>query len=460
MKRLTGMLVVLCLMLCSLAMAEASDAPVANDAPMASVAPVASVVPVAADDPVAVRVGEFTYTQSQLQGSLDSALELSQMLRGDAPSGEEKQARLQATVDSFVGLGVIENKLSEAGKNSFTDAELEDINQTARSKYEEFWQLLYQQMQQSDPSVTEAAVTAQLEGMGYTFEAIYDEIVLQTRQNRAIELFCQDIILKQSQVDEYYEEQFVAPDREAYEGDIDRFDQEMLMNNNEAFYTPEGYRYLRQIVLEIPQEALDAAASEKVRFNRAAQAMTTALQNLTLAATQASDWSDDLAAAKAGYDEASTALEEAQKDYQEALKAATLPLVQERVDEIKEQYAAGIDFKSLVNRYSTDRTERNLSGDGYPFHPDSKQWPEDFRAAAAALKAPGDISDPVVTEQGVHIICYAGDVPAGEHVLTEEERNLLNAAALRYYQLEKLNGLIEEWQKEYDIETHPELLKY
>ena len=119
-----------------------------------------------ADDPVAVRVGEFTYTQSQLQGSLDSMLELSQMLRGDAPSEEEKQARLQATVDSFVGLGVIENKLSEAGKNDFTDAELEDINQTARSKYEELWQVLYQQMQKSDSSVTEAAVTAQLEGMG------------------------------------------------------------------------------------------------------------------------------------------------------------------------------------------------------------------------------------------------------------------------------------------------------
>jgi len=60
----------------------------------------------------------------------------------------------------------------------------------------------------------------------------------------------------------------------------------------------------------------------------------------------------------------------------------------------------------------------------------------------------------------VHIICYAGDVPAGEHVLTEEERELLNAAALRYYQLEKLNGLIEQWQEDYDIETHPELLKY
>ena len=50
------------------------------------VLPVGAAAQEAADDPVAVRVGEFTYTQSQLQGSLDSMLELSQMLRGDAPS--------------------------------------------------------------------------------------------------------------------------------------------------------------------------------------------------------------------------------------------------------------------------------------------------------------------------------------------------------------------------------------
>ena len=66
-----------------------------------------------ADDPVVVRVGDFSYARSVVQGSLDSALELSEMLRGDAPSEEEKEARLQSTVDSFVQLGVIECKLDE-----------------------------------------------------------------------------------------------------------------------------------------------------------------------------------------------------------------------------------------------------------------------------------------------------------------------------------------------------------
>ena len=411
------------------------------------------------DDPVVVRVGDFTYTQSVLQGSLDNMIELSRMLSGDAPSDEEKAARLQGTVDSFVGLGVIENKLAEAGKNDFTDAEVEALNQQARSKYEELWQLLYQQMQQNDASVSEEKVTEQLDLMGYTFQAIYDELELQTRQNRAIETFVGDILLPQAQVDAYYEEQFVAPDREAYEGHVDKYDQEVLMNNNEAFYTPEGYRYIHQIVLDIPEEALKAVRTEQVAMNRATQSMATALQALTLAATTAEGW-DDMTEARALYDEAEAALKAAQSDYARRLEEEALPLVKETTDEIAAQYAAGIDFKTLISRYSTDMTERNVNGDGYPFHPDSRMWPENFIKAASALEKVGDISQPFITEQGVHILCYSGDVPAGEHVLTEDERELLNAAALRHYQMEKLNELIDGWQADYEIETHPELLKY
>ena len=75
-----------------------------------------------------------------------------------------------------------------------------------------------------------------------------------------------------------------------------------------------------------------------------------------------------------------------------------------------------------------------------------------------ALKKPGDISGPVLTDLGIHILCYASDIPAGEHELTAEERETLNASALRYYQDQELEKLIAVWRDEYDIETHPELL--
>ncbi len=414
----------------------------------------------AADDPVVVRVGDFTYTRSQLQRSLDSTLELSEMLRGDAPSDEEKAARLEATIESFVGLGVIENKLTEAGKNGFSEAEMEDLNQAAGSKYDELWQLLYQQMQKSGETVEEKDVTETLEGMGYTFEAILDEYILQTRQNRALDLFCSDVVLSQAMVDEYYEEQFVGPDREDYRDDLEKYESEILANDNESFYTPEGYRYIRQIVLQYPDEAISACKREQVQVNRATQSMALAVQKLTIAATKSDSWTDDMAEAKALYDRAAEQLTNAQKTYMDALRAATEPLVRDTLDEIMERFNAGIDFGSLINKYSTDRTDKNLNGDGYPFHPDSPNWPEPFSEAARALEKPGDISEAVYTEEGVHILYYAGDVPAGDQVLTDDERQLLNAAALRYYQLKKLDELIQGWEADYEIETHPELLEY
>ena len=45
-------------------------------------------------------------------------------------------------------------------------------------------------------------------------------------------------------------------------------------------------------------------------------------------------------------------------------------------------------------------------------------------------------------------------------MLTEEEREQLNASALNDYRNERLLELCAEWRDDYDIETHPELLKF
>jgi hypothetical protein len=53
-----------------------------------------------------------------------------------------------------------------------------------------------------------------------------------------------------------------------------------------------------------------------------------------------------------------------------------------------------------------------------------------------------------------------GEAPAGDHVLTAEEREQLNASALQYFQNERLLELCAQWKGDYETETHPELLEY
>ena len=413
----------------------------------------------AQEDPIVVRVGEFSYPLSVVQTSLDSALDVASLLTGEEVTDEDRQMGVQTAIDRFVNIGLVENKLKEKGKNDFTDDEVELMKSAAQTKYEELWQSLYQRASQSSEEVSEEDITGWLEGEGYTVEAIYDEYVMSERNHRAIELFCPDITLTPSQVDEYYEKQFVAPDRERYKDNVELFESEIVSGNNEAFYIPEGYRYIRQITLDYPKSATASAKALEKRMQNAVNALAQRFQKLAVASTTAEGW-DDLADLRAEYDKANEKVAEAQKAWMEKIKAEAQPLLQETFDAIAEQYEAGIDFKSLIEKYSTDKTDQNLSKNGYLFHPDSTTWPDAFKEAAMKLEEQGQISEPVYSETGIHILYYAGEAPAGDHVLTDEEKEQLNASALQYFQNERLMELCAEWKDGYDIETHPELLEY
>lgn len=409
------------------------------------------------DDPVVIRVGEVTFTKSQLQSALDSDILFSEALSRVTLTDEDKAAQREDTIDRFIGVGLIECKLIEAGKNDFTPEEQEALKSAARSQYEQLWQGLYQRAQESGEDVTEAQITEFMEDEGYTVEAIYDEYLASERRYRAVELFCPPITLTEDMVMDYYKSSYLDPDRERYADDLDLYEQEILAQKNESFYTPAGYRAIKQILLKYPDEVHKALKDELAAVNTAGQAMAQALQALTTAATTAEGW-DDMIEPRAAYDAACEALTEAKKAYDEKRKSLTEPLIEETVDEIMTAFDAGIDFGSLIDKYSTDQNEQNTDKGGYPVHPDSKNWPEDFLKAASELEKPGDISEPVYTDLGVHILYYASDIPEGDHELTPEERETLNASAEYYYQNQELEKLIAQWRGEYEIETHPEVL--
>lgn len=409
------------------------------------------------EDPVVVRVGSISYPLSVVQSSMEATLDTASAVLDVSVSDEDRQAGVDAAIEKFVNMGLIEMKLTEAGKNDFTQAEDEILKNAAQTRYEEYWQILYQRMKQNDDGVSEEDVTAMMESQGYTVEAIYAEYLVSERNHRAIELFCPGITITREQVDAYYEAQFVAPERERYQDNIALFEEEIVATNSESFYIPEGYRYIRQITLDYPQEAKQAAKALEKKLSNAMIDVGNAFQKLAVAATQVEDL-NELRELRDEYDRVNETVIELRAAWLAKLQEESEPLLADTFADIEERFAAGIDFKTLIEDYSTDRTDKNLAGNGYLFHPDSTSWPDAFVAAAVALEKPGDISGPVYSENGIHILYYAGDAPAGDHVLTDEEREQLNAATLQYYQNERLLDLCETWKSDYEIETHPELL--
>ena len=131
-------------------------------------------------DPVAVRVGDVGYPLSVVQFSVDPYVDIA--VAADEPLTEEqKQEILQQTEVHFIGLGVIENKLREAGINDFTEDEMDILRAQAGSQYEQTWQRIYQDARSYSQNVTELEVTSWMKAKGYTQDAFLREMMVNER---------------------------------------------------------------------------------------------------------------------------------------------------------------------------------------------------------------------------------------------------------------------------------------
>lgn len=104
---------------------------------------------------------------------------------------------------------------------------------------------------------------------------------------------------------------------------------------------------------------------------------------------------------------------------------------QKRAEEVKAKLAAGGDFAKLAKEFSTDAGSKDQGGDlGYS---GGDAFPPAFEAALAALKV-GEVSAPVKTEAGVHIIKLVAE--RGSKAPTFEESKTSIIDQLKHSQAE------------------------
>ena len=401
-------------------------------------------------DPVVVRVGRVAYPLSLAKYSFQSNLDL-MAYQGYTPTVAEKEELKRQTIDHLIDLALIENKLIEAGKNDLTDAEETLVRSYAGNVYESLWQGFQQRVKNEGYDATEEQITSWLTEQGYTLDVVYQEALVNVRYSRIYELYCADVTVTDEDVEAYLQETFVGPDREAYEFDIPRYEREILATGNESFFTPAGYRVIRQILLPYPQAVVD----EINALQPAVEEGATALEDAYHAVADAAIAGKDVEAEREAYQAQSQAYADLLNQVV-ALEQSALPMLKETTDEIALRYAAGESFDSLVAEYGKEAGE--AAGGELLFHPESENWAEAFKQAVSALKKPGEITEPFVTDLGIHIVLYQSDLPDGVHELTEEERAALQSSALENKQRETLHPFLDEWKTQYEIETHPEML--
>jgi parvulin-like peptidyl-prolyl isomerase len=130
----------------------------------------------------------------------------------------------------------------------------------------------------------------------------------------------------------------------------------------------------------------------------------------------------------------------------DALKAASMEKLRPKLDEIQAKITAGEDFEKLIEAYGEDdgmKTEPTKTN-GYYVSENSQMWDDAFTTAAMALQKVGDVSQPVLSQSGVHIIKYIGDVTPGP-VPLETIKDVIRDQALEQAKSDLYDQTVNGW---------------
>lgn len=327
----------------------------------------------------------------------------------------------QEVLESLAEDAILRAKAEEYGLYALSRADLEDIERQAAESFEETvtYYMAYRVSEgKTDEEIRQETIDY-LAGEDYTLEGVVDTLVNQTWRDRLYAHVTQDVVLTDEALEQFYASEVAAAEL-AWSADPLEYEYARL-DGTPALWNPEGYRRVRALLVGFDDPDLEA------------------LTGLQL----------DLEAAG---DEAEKARLSAEID---GMYAALEPEVSEVLDRI----AGGEDFLALIDEYSADTasvTEPTRS-EGYYVCAASEVYPDEFRDAAMALASPGDVSEPVRTQQGIYILRYEADVAPGA-VPFDEVRELLAESALESLRGQLYNETVEQWLDDADIIYHPERL--
>lgn len=289
----------------------------------------------------------------------------------------------------------------------------------------------------TDAEKTEATalLLTELESEGYTKDAFVDSYVESyVRTYPSIQLVS-ELTANLTVSDEDILAAFnaaVEEDKAIYEGNIFMYEFYTAYYGQSSYYIPEGYRGILHILLEVDEELLNNYSTLVAALEEQDEAVT---------ADEATEETSEEPA------------EPVTAEQVEAARQAILDSVQPTVDEIMEKYNNGTSFQDLIAEYNTDpgmQDEATLR-DGYSVHAESFVWDSAFTEGAMALQNVGDVSEPVLSSFGVHILYYLRDVPAGAVEFTDEMKAEFSETALTEKQSEVYYAAIDEWLAEAEI---------
>lgn len=325
-------------------------------------------------------------------------------------------------LDEMIRVQVQIEKAKEDGLNQFTEEEQESISSQTRTMMDN-WYAAFQSEVEGEGKLTgaEAATEAKkrydehISSNGYTEEYVRQSVEENLMIEKLYEKYAESIEPTEEQLRAKYDEQ-VASEKETYGGDAASYVLDVTyasMTGANPVYKPAGLRRVRHILVGISSEEQEniAKLEEEGKTEEAEQARSTALQ---AALTKANEVRGQLAADGSNF------------------------------TEIMEKETADLDSLGQPNM-----------PDGYYMEEGNTSYAESFVKASFALAKVGDISQPIESTYGYHIIRLEEITEEGATPF-EELSDSVKETYTSEVREEAYNKLIDEWMAAMKIDKFPE----
>lgn len=356
-------------------------------------------------------------------------------------SDETFVAAMQAyAVEYAVQLELMEQKAAENGFDQFTDdekAEIEKQNAEEWASIVDMYVTYYggvtDESTDDEKAAARVSVLSMLESMGYTEAVLLENALENAKLDKVQALMVEGAVVTDEEVKALFD-QYVAADESSYKDNVAMYEYMTQYYGQTSYYTPEGYRGITHILLDVDDELLDNYQTLSAELEEQQEA-------------EEADDTTDTAETTA---EPETPVTQADVD---AAYQAIIDSVQATIDEINQKLADGAAFADLVAEYGTDpgMQQEPYKTEGYSVHMDSILWDPAFVKAAFSVDNVGDVAAPVVGSYGVHIVQYTRDVPAGAVEYTDDVKADLLEEALSQKENELFSTTMEAWLQEANV---------
>lgn len=348
------------------------------------------------DDPVL-----FTFNGTEVYQS--------EVIRRAAAYGQAQLISSDTAYDEAIEYMIVnqlvpEARAAELGLDQFTDAELAEINAEAAEYYEQqldaYVEGMGANLSDSEKEGFREELRAYWNEMGTTVESAQETHRFNKVKARLLDTM--DVEISDEEIAQVYEEQ-VQKDEDFFKDNILAYEYFTEYLNSDVWYVPEGYRGVLQILLYADEALCDA------------------------------------------YEDAVSAGEGVEEAAQDIIASK-----QSAIDAIYARLDAGEDFVSVMLDYTQDPgMDDDRIENGYPVHVKSTVWGGEFAAGAFSeeMQQVGDVSQPIASKYGVHILYYLRDIPGGRIAMDERIRESITT----YLTNQKRVEILASWADDYDV---------